>query len=106
MKLKMISKIQEEYKKSKLFFVIKALLSVTTIYFAIRVLIISTSGLSNSDPIPEKLNLLLFGMLFSLGLSSIVKIVEMFIYKQKEYFTLQVVSTIFILGVSIYLLFM
>lgn len=100
----MFKKIQEEYKKSKLFFIIKALLTIITIYFAVRVIFIAILGLLNSNPLPSKMYLLLFAMLFSLGLSSVVKIVEMSIYKEKEYFILHLASAIFILSVSVFIL--
>lgn len=87
-----------------MFFVIKAFLTVITIYFAVRVIFISTFGLLNANPLDNKMNLLLFGMLFSLGLSNLVKVVEMLIYKKKEYFTILLVSTIFVLGVSVFIL--
>lgn len=102
--MKIFNKFQEEYNKSKLFFIIKALLAVTTLYFAVSVIFISSSGLLNSNALPDEMSLLLFGMLLSLGLSNLVKVVEMLIYKQRKYLTLQLVSTIFILGVSIFIL--
>ncbi|PIC95927.1 hypothetical protein CSV69_08970 [Sporosarcina sp. P26b] len=99
-----LTKIQEEYNKSKLFFVVKAFLTVATIYFAVRVIYISISGLLNSSVLPNKIIFLLFFMLFFLGLSNLVKVIEMFIYKQKKYFTLQIVITIFILAVSVFII--
>ncbi|WP_407272534.1 hypothetical protein, partial [Radiobacillus sp. PE A8.2] len=75
-------------------------------YFAVRVLITSISGLVNPDASTDFLNLLLFGMLLSLGLSNVVQLIEMIVNRQKKHavFTLLLISTIFVLGVSAYML--
>lgn len=103
--MKLVSSIQEKYRKSnKLFLALKVLLSAFTIYFAVRVLFISISGLVSSGTSTDYPNLLLFGMLFSLGLSNAVELVEMFVTKKKEYFTLLLITTFFLLGVSVFVL--
>ncbi len=103
----MVSRIQEIYRKSnKLFLALKVLLSVFTIYFAVRVLFISISGLVGSNTLNDSPNLLLFGMLLSLGLSNAVKLIEMLVNEKKEHFTLLLITTIFVLGVSAFLLWL
>ncbi|SFM08187.1 hypothetical protein SAMN04487943_107188 [Gracilibacillus orientalis] len=103
--MKLVSRIQEKYRKSnKLFLALKVILSAFTIYFAVRVLFISISGLVSSDTSTDFPNLLLFGMLFSLGLSNAVELAEMFVTKNREYFTLLLITTFFLLGVSVFVL--
>lgn len=97
-----MKKIQKEYKKSKLLFIIKAILTLTTMYFAIRVIYVSISGLLNSTVLPDKIILLLFGMLLFLGLSSFIRVIEMVIYNKRKYLMLQLITTVFILGVAMF----
>lgn len=101
--MKMVNRISEKYRKSnKVFLALRVLFSAFAIYFAVRVLFLSISGLVSSNPSTNFPDLLLFGMLFSLGLSHAVQLVEMLVTKKKEYFTLLLICTIFILGVSFY----
>lgn len=97
-----MKKIQEKYKKSKLLFIIKAILTLTTMYFAIRVVYVSILGLLNSTVLPDKIMSLLFGMLLFLGLSSLMNVIEMMIYNKRKYLVLQLVTTVFILGVAMF----
>lgn len=103
--MKIVSRIQKKYRKSnKLFFVLKVLLSASIIYFAVRVLFVSISGLVSSNSSFEDPTVLLFGMLFSIGLSNAVQVIEMLVTGKKEYFKLMLITTIFVLGVSVYVL--
>ncbi|MFO1444583.1 hypothetical protein KDN24_15530 [Bacillus sp. Bva_UNVM-123] len=104
--MRILDRIQEEYRKSKFFFILKVLISIIAIYFAFRVIFISISGLRNASPLPDNMNLLLFGMLFFLGLSNAVQLVEMSMNKKKEYFKLLFVSTILSFGGSVFILLM
>lgn len=102
--MRIVNSIQNEYSKSKLFFTLKSLTTIIATYFALRVIFVSVSGLINDKPIPDNMDLLLFGLLFFLGLSNAVQLVEMVIYKKKESFKLLLVTTIFVFGVSFYIL--
>jgi len=50
------------------------------------------------------MDLLLFGLLFFLGLSNAVELVEMEIHKKKQSFKLLLATTIFLFVVSFYIL--
>jgi len=102
--MKIFTVLQREYRKSKLFFALKSLTTIIAIYFAIRVIFISTSGLINDKPIPDNMDILLFGLLFFLGLSNAVELVEMVIHKKKQSFKLLLATTIFLFVVSFYIL--
>ncbi|MDG5472092.1 hypothetical protein P6709_10040 [Jeotgalibacillus sp. ET6] len=79
-------------------FLLKLVINILAVYFAIRVLytaiILDNSAETNID-------YLLFSMLFFLGLSNTVQLVEMVRDKKKEHFTLLLVSTILLFGVSV-----
>ena len=99
--MNLISNIQKKYRKSnKLVLSLKIIISAFATYFAIRVMFISISGLISSNHSSNTPNLLLFGMLFSLGLSNIVQVIEMLVTGKKEHFTLLLATTIFIMSVS------
>lgn len=103
--LKIVSRIREKYRKSnKLFLALRVFFSLISIYFAVRVLVLSISGLVNSDYSTDFPKYLLFGMLLSLGLSNVVQVVEMLVTKKKEYFLLLLITTIFVLVVSVFML--
>ncbi|GAA0459598.1 hypothetical protein [Alkalibacillus silvisoli] len=103
--MSVLAKVKEKYKQSNKFLLaLKVLFSALTIYFAIHVIFISTSGLVSSDPSTEFPGLLLFGMLLSLGLANVVELVEMLVAKKREQFTILLMATIFVLGVSFYIL--
>ncbi|GAB3803499.1 hypothetical protein [Virgibacillus kimchii] len=104
-KLKMVSKTQEKYRKSnKLILGLKALFSVLTIYFAGRVIFITISGLMGSGPAPAVSGNLFFGMMFFLGLSNVVYLVEMYVNGKKKHFRLLLITTSFLLIGSAYML--
>ncbi|GAA5416910.1 hypothetical protein Pryu01_01949 [Paraliobacillus ryukyuensis] len=103
--MKLGSQIREKYKNSnKLFLVLKVLFSIFAIYFAIQVIFISIFGLVSSDTSTDFPDLLLFGMLVSLGLSFAVQLVEQFVTKKRGYFTGLLITTIFLFGVSVFVL--
>lgn len=104
-KLKIVGEIQRKYReRNKLFLALDIFLSILMIYFAVRVLFISISGLVSSNPSTDSPTLLIFAMLFTLGLSSAVRVVEMLVIGKKEYLMLLLFSTIFVLSVSVYIL--
>ncbi|RCW64219.1 hypothetical protein DFR57_1145 [Saliterribacillus persicus] len=101
----MLSRIQERYRKSnKVFLALRFILTVFVIYFAVRVLVISISGLTNSIYSTNYPGYLTFGMIFSLALSYVVQLIEMLVSNKKEHFTLLLITTIIMLGVSACLL--
>lgn len=85
-------------------FLLKFFISMIAIYFSFRVMFVSVLGLMMDRPWPNNMNLLFFSMLFFLGLSNTVDLVEMLINKKKEHFKLLLVSTIFMFCVSIFIL--
>ena len=105
MRVGILDKMQKEYRKSKVFFFLKSFISIIAIYFAFRVIVVSVSGLMFESPLPENMDLLLFSMLFFLGLSNVVQLVEMLLNKKKEHLKLLFITTIFIFVVSIFVLF-
>ncbi|MDV2582396.1 hypothetical protein [Alkalibacillus haloalkaliphilus] len=103
--MSVLARVKEKYKQSNKFLLaLKVLFSALTIYFAIQVIFISTSGLVSSNTSSDVPGLLLFGMLFFLGLSNAVELVEMLVTKEKEHFTFFLIATIIGLGVSVYVL--
>ncbi|WP_040403188.1 hypothetical protein, partial [Alkalibacillus haloalkaliphilus] len=103
--MSVLTNVKERYKESNKFLLaLQLFFSALTLYFAVRVIFISTSGLVSSDPSTEFPGLLLFGMLLSLGLANVVELVEMLVAKKKEHFTILLMATIFVLGVSFYIL--
>ncbi|SFL58773.1 hypothetical protein SAMN04487943_102340 [Gracilibacillus orientalis] len=103
--MKIVGEIQRKYReRNKLFLALDIFLSILMIYFAVRVLFISISGLVSSNPSTDSPTLLIFAMLFTLGLSSAVRVVEMLVIGKKEYLMLLLFSTIFVLSVSVYIL--
>ncbi|MGP4042055.1 hypothetical protein ACTWP4_19435 [Gracilibacillus sp. D59] len=103
--MKIGEKIQKKYlERNKLFLAIDIIFSVLTIYFAVRVLLISITGLVSSNPSTDSPTLLLFAMLFSLGLSNSVRVIEMLVIEKKEYFSFLLLSTLFVFSVSTYIL--
>ncbi|PIC76147.1 hypothetical protein CSV74_12825 [Sporosarcina sp. P19] len=78
--------IQKEYRKSKVFFFLKSFISIIAIYFAFRVIFVSVSGLIFESPLPKNMYIFLFSMLFFLGLSNVVQLVEMFLNKKIEHY--------------------
>lgn len=103
-KVKILDKIQTEYRKSKVFFFLKVFTNVVATYFAFRVIFVSVAALTTDRPSPDNMNILLFSMLLSVGLSNVVQLVEMLINKKTEHFKLLFITTLFILGVSIFVL--
>lgn len=103
----MVSTLREKFNNSnKVLFLLKAVFSVLTIYFALRVIYVSTSALLGyTNPSGDPQQSLLFWMLLSLGLSNTVEVIDMFLAGKKKYFGLLVVSTIFTLGVAMFILF-
>ncbi|WP_416150290.1 hypothetical protein ACM26V_04720 [Salipaludibacillus sp. HK11] len=103
--MKLVSRIQEKYRESnKLLLGLRVLFSASAIYFAVQVLFISISGLISSDTSTDFPNVLLFGMLFSLGLNNAVELVEMIVTKKKKYFILNFITTFCLFAVSVYVL--
>lgn len=103
--MKILNNIQENYRHSnKLLLVLRVLLNVFATYFAIRVIYISVSGLVSSNESYEFPGILLFGMLFSLGLSNAVLVFEKYVTGKKEHLKLMFVTTVFVLAVSVFVL--
>ncbi|GEN45406.1 hypothetical protein [Alkalibacillus haloalkaliphilus] len=103
--LSVLARVKEKYKQSnKFLFALKAFFSALSIYFAIQVIFISTSGLVSADSSTEFPGLLLFGMFFCWGLTNVIELVEMLVAKKKEHFTFLLIATIFGFGVSFYIL--
>ncbi len=97
-------KIQNEYRKNKMLFFLKLCINIIASYFAFRVMFVSVSALMSKGALPDNMDLLLFIMLFFLGLSNVIELVEMIVHKKKECFTLLIVTTIVLFGVSIFVL--
>ncbi|WP_164669047.1 hypothetical protein [Virgibacillus doumboii] len=100
--MKLISKIQEKCKeRNKLFLILDVLFSLLTLYFAIRLLFVSTSALANSNDSTDLPYVLAFAMSLSLGLSWTVRVVEMLVTGKRKYFILHLIAAIIALGVSV-----
>lgn len=101
----MIGGIQEKYRKSnKLFLGLKALFGIFTVYFTVRIIFLSISGLMSSSPAPAVPTELFFGMMFFLGLSNVVYLIEMSVTGKKKHFALLLITTILLLIGSAYML--
>jgi len=100
--VKLIGKIQESCKeRNKLFLALEVLFSLLTLYFATRLLFISTSALGNSNYSIDLANVLNFGMTLSLGLAWTSRVLEMLVTGKRQYFVLLLIGTIIVLGVSV-----
>lgn len=100
--MKLIGKIQERCKeRNKLFLALEVLFSLLTLYFAIRLLFISTSALENSNYSTDLANVLTFAMTLSLGLAWTARVIDMLVTGKRQYFILLLIGTIIVLGVSV-----
>jgi len=100
--VKLIGKIQERCKeRNKLFLALEFLFSLLTLYFAMRLLFISTSALGSSNYSTDLSNVLTFAMTLCLGLSWAVRVLEMLVTGKRQYFILLLIGTIIVWGVSV-----
>lgn len=87
--VKLIGKIQERYReRNKMFLALDIFLTLLTLYFAIRVLFISSQALVSTKYSTDFPNVLLFAMTFSIGLTYVVRIIEMLVTGKRKYFIL------------------
>lgn len=98
--MKLIYKIQERCReRNKLFLALDILFTLSTIYFAFRILLVSIIvGPNNSGDFK---NVLFFAMTFSLGLSYAVRVVEMLVIGKRRYFAVTLIAAIIALGIAI-----
>ncbi|UOQ46867.1 hypothetical protein MUN88_12265 [Gracilibacillus caseinilyticus] len=102
--LNLVRTIQKKFReRNKTFLALDIFFSGLTIFFALRVLFESISALSSSDVSTDYSTSLMIGMSFCLGLTFVVRVVEMIVTRKKEYFKLLLLSTIFILAVTVYM---
>ncbi|MBP1947544.1 hypothetical protein [Virgibacillus litoralis] len=99
--MKLICKIQERFRKrNKIFLALDIFLTLLTLYFAIRVLFISNQALVSAKHSTDFPNVLIFAMTLSLGLTYVVRVVEMLVTGKRKYFILHLIVAIIVLGVS------
>lgn len=99
--MKLIGKIQERCRKrNKIFLALDIFLTLLTLYFAIRVLFISSHALVNAKYSTDFPNELIFAMTLSLGLTYAVQVIEMLVTGKRKYFILHLITAIIVLGVS------
>lgn len=100
-KMKRIDKIQERRReRNKLFLVMDIFLTLLSLYFAIRVLFITSEALVTTKHSTDFPNVLLFAMTISIGLTYVVRIIEMLVTGKRKYFILNLIAAFIILGVS------
>ncbi|WP_223702143.1 hypothetical protein [Sutcliffiella deserti] len=101
--MELVSRIKKRYRKSNNFLLaLKLILDAFAMYFVLRLLIVSIGGLVSSGNSTVDPSIFIFGMFFTAGLSNSVELIEMLFNKEKEDFTITLIITIFLLGVSSY----
>lgn len=99
--MKLISKIQERAKeRNNYFLALDVLFTLSTVYFAVRVLLISKEAIESAKYSDDFPGALIFAMTFSLGLSYAVRFVESVVSKKRKYVILYLTVSIFALGIS------
>ncbi|UOQ86568.1 hypothetical protein [Gracilibacillus salinarum] len=102
--LDLLRKIKKQFEeRNKTFLVLDIFFSGLTIFIALRLLFVSISALSRSDVSIDPSTSLMIGMLFCLGLTFVVRVVEMIVTRKKEYFISLLLTTVFILAVTVYM---
>ncbi|MGD7044807.1 hypothetical protein [Jeotgalibacillus proteolyticus] len=98
--MKILDTIQKDYRKSKGLFLLKLMIKILAMYFAFRVLYAAGSAIIFENSTKANVDYFVFSMLFILGLSNTVQLVEMYRDKKKEHFKLLLASTILLIAVS------
>ncbi|WNF38358.1 hypothetical protein RJD24_08025 [Bacillaceae bacterium IKA-2] len=80
-------------KSKQPFLILRIILSVITVFFAIRV------WLTLLNPTP---NLNMAFMMFSLGLLFVIQGIEMYVMNKRKYFILTILTSLFVIGVGIF----
>lgn len=88
-------------QRNKLFLALDVLFSLLILYFAIRLLFVSTSALISSNYSNNLSNVLLFAMTLSMGLTWVVRVAEMLVTGKRQYFILYIIGATIVLGVSV-----
>ncbi|WP_058307696.1 hypothetical protein [Gracilibacillus massiliensis] len=102
--MKIVEKIRDKVsERHKLFLVLDILFSLFAIYFAVHGLFISIPGLLNPSVSNDIPSWIMFGMVFCLGLTYVIRVVEMVVTGKREYFILSLFAAIFIMSVSVYM---
>ncbi len=104
-KLKIVDNIREKIReRNKIFLSLDIFFTLLVLYLAIHVIFISISGLVNTGVTEDSPTLLSSVMFFCLGLTYVVRVVEMVVTGKKEYFILSIFAGIFIISVSVFMM--
>ncbi|TFJ91244.1 hypothetical protein [Lentibacillus salicampi] len=99
--MKFIDNIRERYKKrNKLFLSLDALFTLLTFYFALQILFVIIPVLSEPSQSSDSTPLLLAWMTLSLGLTYLVRVVEMLVTEKRNYLAMTSVAAIIVLGIA------
>ncbi|SHN17758.1 hypothetical protein SAMN05216179_2299 [Gracilibacillus kekensis] len=103
--MNIVAKIRKKAsERNKKFLVLDILLTLLVLYLAIHVLFISISGLVNPNTTDDSPTLLSSVMFFCLGLTYVVRVIEMIVTGKKEYFVLSTFTAAFIISVSVFMM--